>query len=360
MQSSAAQVIVTKPISDANHAVLNSQQGKCYQFRFHGSASEYFGIWLVNIVLTIFSFTLYAPWAKTRRMRYFYGNTQLLDKRFDFVGLPSKILLGRLLTFELYAVSLVLTNYSLLTTSTAFLLLVLFIPWLFRLSLKFKARNSKFGNIRFRFVSSNRQAYRVFFLAVIVNFVTLFLFFPVLIWFYKCFCLNHLEIGKFKFNLNVKWSKFMSALYLPLAIYILAAIVFGVIAKLFFPNGIAGDVLKYTGGIVYFVLLLLLWPMIMARLFMTTWNNVQLDKSYFKTTVNPWRYAWIVLSNWIGKILSLGLLTPWANIRLYEYQISSLQLYLQQDLADLEQQLQQESSAIPDEIMSFLDFDASL
>ncbi len=41
-------------------------------------------------------------------MRYFYGNTQFLKHRFDFVAMPSRILLGRLLALELYLVTVVL------------------------------------------------------------------------------------------------------------------------------------------------------------------------------------------------------------------------------------------------------------
>lgn len=50
-----------------------------HHFKFHGNASEYFGIWIVNILLTIITLSLYAPWAKVRRLRYFYGNTEFLN-----------------------------------------------------------------------------------------------------------------------------------------------------------------------------------------------------------------------------------------------------------------------------------------
>ena len=40
-------------------------------FRFTGTAREYFGIWIVNILLTIVTLGIYSAWAKVRRMRYF-------------------------------------------------------------------------------------------------------------------------------------------------------------------------------------------------------------------------------------------------------------------------------------------------
>jgi Zn-dependent protease with chaperone function len=47
------------------------------QLRFTGKGSEYFGIWIVNLLLTILTLGFYSPWAKVRRMHYFYRNTQL-------------------------------------------------------------------------------------------------------------------------------------------------------------------------------------------------------------------------------------------------------------------------------------------
>ncbi|MGM2922021.1 DUF898 family protein, partial [Bacillus cereus group sp. BC58] len=89
---------------------------------------EYFGIWMVNLMLIIVTLTLYSPWAKARRMRYFYGSTQFLKHRFDFVAMPSRILLGRLFALELYLVIVVLTNYSILATSSLLMVAALCLP----------------------------------------------------------------------------------------------------------------------------------------------------------------------------------------------------------------------------------------
>lgn len=330
-----------------------------HSFRFHGSATEYFGIWMVNLMLTIITLTLYSPWAKARRIRYFYGNTQLLKYRFDFIAMPSRILLGRLLALELYVVTVILINYSILATSSLFLIAAISLPWLIRMTLKFKARNSKYGNVRFHFSGSNREAYRVLWLAILVNIFTLFLFSPVVIWLYKRYCFNHLSIGQLQFRLGIQWSKFMSAVYIPLCLCLLIGIAW--IAVIVYWVDLIGTNL-FTLGVVlsYLFCLALVWPMISARLYMYTWNHVELGQSYFKTRVTTWRYSWIVLSNWIVRALSLGLMTPWASIRLYEYQLANLELYLAEDETNLKNILQRDPSAIADEVLDIFDFDASL
>ena len=45
--------------------------------KFTGSGSEYFRIWLVNLLLSAVTLGLYLPFAKSRRLRYFYANTHI-------------------------------------------------------------------------------------------------------------------------------------------------------------------------------------------------------------------------------------------------------------------------------------------
>ena len=45
------------------------------QLHFTGSGTEYFGIWIVNLLLTIVTLGIYSAWAKVRRLQYFYRHT---------------------------------------------------------------------------------------------------------------------------------------------------------------------------------------------------------------------------------------------------------------------------------------------
>ncbi|HXI78282.1 MAG TPA: DUF898 family protein, partial [Steroidobacteraceae bacterium] len=65
------------------------------QLRFTGSGAEYFGIWIVNLLLTIVTLGIYSAWAKVRRLQYFYRNTEIAGSSFVFHGSPVRILIGR-------------------------------------------------------------------------------------------------------------------------------------------------------------------------------------------------------------------------------------------------------------------------
>ena len=77
---------------------------------FTGNGSEYFQIWVSNLVMSIMTLGCYSPWAKVRRIRYFYQNTHLANANFDYHGNPVSILKGRLVAlglFILYSLQLI-------------------------------------------------------------------------------------------------------------------------------------------------------------------------------------------------------------------------------------------------------------
>src|SRR5215475_7269273 len=100
--------------------------------RFTGTGSEYFGIWIVNLLLTIITLGIYSAWAKVRRLQYFYRHTELAGSSFDFHGSPTRILVGRILAVVLlflYKYSVRLHSWFTLVVIVA---LAIIMPWLLR------------------------------------------------------------------------------------------------------------------------------------------------------------------------------------------------------------------------------------
>lgn len=335
---------------------------KIQKFKFYGTASEYFGIWIVNILLTIVTIGLYAPWAKVRRLRYFYGNTEFFKRRFDFTGIPRKILIGRLIALGLYIAFSVISNYSFKAALIGLVVIYFVVPWLIRATLRFKARNSKFGNSRFYFSGTNKEIYLVFFKSILLTIFTLGLFYPVTVWLFKKYSLDHLYVGQLKFKLRAEWSTFMGAFYYPFLAFIaflgISVFLLWMIAGSLVNLGVITTIYIFFG--IYMIGLLFIWPLIAARTFIATWNNVTLSRSTFQTNCNQWRYAWIIVSNWFMKIITIGFMSPWAAIRLYKYQVESLSLNLKNNPDEMLNRIQEDHSAIAEEISDVFDFDISL
>ena len=65
--------------------------------RFDGSGWEYFKIWIVNILLIILTLGFYYPWAKVRNRRYFYANSILDGRNFEYHATGKQLFLGYLI-----------------------------------------------------------------------------------------------------------------------------------------------------------------------------------------------------------------------------------------------------------------------
>src|SRR5437763_13698019 len=97
MSQPASSRAAVEPYLGDDVAPAGEPQTHRLDIRFTGSGSEYFRIWIVNLLLTIVTLTLYYPWAKVRRLRYFYGNTLVDGQPLGFHAEPAKMLRGYLL-----------------------------------------------------------------------------------------------------------------------------------------------------------------------------------------------------------------------------------------------------------------------
>lgn len=128
--------------------------------RFTGSGRDYFRIWIVNVLLTLVTFTLYYPWAKARRLRYFHGHTQVDGTPMEFHGNPRAMLRGYLLAAAMLASYSLAGQVSTAAGLSALALVAVIAPALFRSSMRFRLASSSWRGMRFVFSGSTGDAYR--------------------------------------------------------------------------------------------------------------------------------------------------------------------------------------------------------
>ncbi|MBC7618577.1 MAG: DUF898 family protein, partial [Candidatus Saccharibacteria bacterium] len=126
---------------------------------FTGSGSEYFRIWIVNLLLTLVTFGLYYPWAKVRRLRYFYGNTLVDGEPLGFHGNAFKMFKGFLLVAAFFGLYSVAGKVSPMASFVAFLVIAALWPALFKSAMQFRLANTSWRGLRFGFTGSIRDAY---------------------------------------------------------------------------------------------------------------------------------------------------------------------------------------------------------
>lgn len=127
--------------------------------RFTGSGSEYFRIWIVNLLLTFVTLSLYLPFARARRLAYFQGNTLVGEHALGFHGDPWKMFRGYLLVA---ALGITYSLASKMSTTAAFVAVAAMAavwPALWRASLQFRAANTSWRGVRMRFEGNLEGAY---------------------------------------------------------------------------------------------------------------------------------------------------------------------------------------------------------
>jgi len=369
-----------------------------YPFRFTGSGREYFGIWIVNLLLTLITLGLYLPWAKVRTRRYFYGHTRVADAPFDYLANPVAILKGWLIALAVIIVYQIAIQVNPLAAPLFAILFLLALPWIVVRSLMFKARNSAWRAIRFNFNRAYGEAVKVFIGLGLLVPLTFGLALPYQMYAMKRFVANNSAYGRTPFALRARALQF----YGP---YLFAGLVFiglaALLGALLFPAmrevtealgaGLATDpgvctglrdsgvhCLEETGtppdpeviarlmglqltwlaglGLTY----LLIYAYLQARLGNLVFNHLTLDSHAFRSSLRARDLLWLYLSNAVAIVLSLGLLVPWARVRLARYRADHLSLVASGDLDGFVQDQTATVGAAGEELGEVFDIDIGL
>jgi uncharacterized membrane protein YjgN (DUF898 family) len=122
---------------------------------FSGTGSEYFRIWIVNLLLIMVTFGIYYPWAKVRKIKYFYNNTHISGHALDFHASPWAILRGYILAIALFFVFSQAMELSGITALLAASAIAALSPYLFRGSNRFRMANTSWRGMRMRFTAKS-------------------------------------------------------------------------------------------------------------------------------------------------------------------------------------------------------------
>jgi hypothetical protein len=76
----------TQPILTGERDLRGDDLPQRLKVEFTGSGSEYFRIWIVNLLLTIVTLSLYRPFAKARRLAYFHATPSSAASRWAFMA----------------------------------------------------------------------------------------------------------------------------------------------------------------------------------------------------------------------------------------------------------------------------------
>ena len=377
-----------------------------YPVAFTGSGSEYFRVWIVNLLLIFVTLGIYLPWAKVRKIKYFYSNTLIDGHALDFHGSPRKMLRGTALVgvfFLLYSQAFSVSPWAALVASVAIIALW---PVLFRASLRFRLSNTSWRSLRFEFsgdlkesfftiglplalilipicaialhaqgldVKANPQAGEKLGLMYLALMGAYMLVVPYFFWRTATYRHNHYNYAALRTELRCKpWDVYKIFLKTIGAVLLLAVVV-GFVMAIFTGVSLRGLVAGGTGGAMGRLMLGMMFFAIVAlvfnagiRSYWTTrmqnllWTRTGNSSIRFISELKLGPYAWQQFKNYLLIILTLGFYWPFAVVATKRMQLEAMSVRSRVDFNALIAQSHPEADAAGDAAMGMFNADLGL
>jgi uncharacterized membrane protein YjgN (DUF898 family) len=345
---------------------------RTYEFEFRGTGGEYFGIWIVNLALTVITLGIYSAWATVRTRRYFRGNTVLAGHTFDYHASPVRILIGRIIAVLLlvaYNISTTFTQYALFFWIPVF---VAVIPWLINSSLRFNARNTSYRNVRFNFTGRYWTAVKAYLLWPLAGILTGGLLIPLARRARDYFYVNHHTYGgrpfATRFDAGTIYGIYILAVLMGLGLFLVGgAMAFAAFATIPDPahldpaKVILFQPLLLAVIVVIELAFIAIGVWITTRIFNLVVSSTLLDGRHrLGASLSALRMTYILITNVILTVVTLGIFYPWAQVRMTRYRIENMRLEAQSDLDEFTSETFATQSAVGEEIAGFFDLDIGL
>ncbi|HEU4412243.1 MAG TPA: YjgN family protein [Polyangiaceae bacterium] len=336
---------------------------------FTGSGREYFRIWAVNLCLSVLTLGLYSPWAKVRRLQYFYRHTRLAGASFDYHGKPTAILKGRLVVGVLLAAYYGLGYAAPVAGALVGLVLLALSPWFFLQSLKFRMANTSYRGLRFRFHGTKGRAAGLLLLWPMFVGCSGYLLLPHWLWKLKKFEFEETSFGRARFTFGATSNAFYSAylvgsLMAAPVVFVAGGLAVGALASTASegdPEAMGPVLLAYgllAAG--YLAFRAFVQPYIAARVQQHVWSSVGLGAHHFVCDLRPAAAVSLAAKNVALTLLTLGLYAPYAAVAMTKLRAESVRLAPGAPLDHLEADDDVNVSAFADAVGDYADYDFGL
>lgn len=249
-------------------------------------------------------------------------------RRFDYHATGLQILIGRIIVIVGLVAFSLLSMIPIVGLVLVIALLAV-LPWLMVRALAFNARMHSWSNVRFGFDGRMGGAFLVYLLYPVLVALTLFTTAPFLDRAVKRYVLNNHRLGTSAFAFDAPIWPFYRALLVAFAWIVGITAIIGAVALpqvgAFDPITMAEDpqtALVFVASFYVWIFVALFPAATIYQAFVrnVTFDNLALDGGHrFTSRVAPLQLVWIAISNALAVVLTLGLMLPWAQIRMARY-----------------------------------------
>ena len=275
-----------------------------YKLSFEGNGGEYFAIVVLNFILTIFTFGLYYPWAKVKKLKYLYSSTEFESSRLSFTGTGKEMFKGFIkavfIFIALYLI-VILVGYLNFTFGIIvfYLGFLLIIPLAIHGTYRYRMARTFWRGIRFGYTGNLREIYAMMIKGVFLTIITLGIYGA---WFaidLRKYIVNNVKFGNLRFNYA---GRGLDLLNIYIKGCLLSFVTFGI--YLFW---LQRDLIRYYIDNLSLV-------------------NEKGEKLIFKTQITAWQVAILAITNFLLIVFTLGFGTAWVVIRTMKFIFNNIQI----------------------------------
>lgn len=197
----------------------------------------------------------------------------------------------------------------------------------------------------------------------------LYLLFPLWQKLYYSFLANNSGYGRSRFahvaTVSEYYGMYIIAALLAAAVFVLAMVIVmlaGVVAGaagIDVEGSVVGIILGGIGMAIFIIAMMVPQAYVQTQMANIIYGNLELDGITFRSELKVPKMTWLYATNTIGILLSLGMLIPWAKIRMARYRAETMTLFAS-DFDGFQARAAGDIGAQGSEISDFMDIDLGL
>lgn len=304
--------------------------------KFYGDGAKYFGILIVNLLLTIITLGLYYPWARAKNLQYIYGETEFAGSRFTFHGTGKEMFKGFVKAIAIVFVLVLVSQLGTISGSKLLAILgsliylfgiLLLIPLAIHGGLRYRMSRTSWRGIHFGYRGNLRELFGICVKGILLSVFTLGIYSS---WFHcnlRKYLESNIRLGNCKFSFE------------------------GEGGDLFLIN------LKGFFFTIFTLGIYLLWYFRNLNHFSINNSRLEQDGNVFsfKSNLTPGDIFITGIINYFLIVFTLGIGTPWAVLRQMRMVIDNVELEGAFNPDAVIQTEENYSDATGDDLLSMLD-----
>jgi uncharacterized membrane protein YjgN (DUF898 family) len=315
---------------------LQAATAQNYQLEFKGQGSAFFGILIVNWILTVLTLGFYYPWARAKQLQYIYSHTTLNNESFYFSGTGAEIFKGFIKLIGMYLLFLV--GYSLfvsyaespiLAIILLYLCMIAIIPLILHGSLRYRMSRTSYRGIRFGYRGDRKELMVQFFRDILLTIVTLGIYSA---WFsmnLRSYTHRHIRFGNVEFSNEARGGEYF---ILYLKGYLLTLLTLGIYSFWF-----QKDIFNYY----------------IDKMELKQGEN----RIKMHSTATGGAFFKLIITNFLLLIFTFGIASAWVEMRTLRFIFSHIQMTGNIDLSAVSQTETEYNDAFGEDAVDFFNID---